>query len=155
MAGTYSKAIASAVCNYFSSKNYKYEFIEEKGILTAGFTISGKLGSYKQYIFFHENNYQVYSVVKMNVDEAQRADVCEYLCRCNYGLKYGNFEMDMSDGQVRVKINVDCMGRDLDEAIIQKSVNFGDLILEKYGDGLLAVMFGFASPEEAYKKADS
>ena len=62
MAGTYSKAIASAVCNYFSSKNYKYEFIEEKGILTAGFTISGKLGSYKQYIFFHENNYQVYSV---------------------------------------------------------------------------------------------
>ena len=39
----------------------------------------------------------------MKVEEDKRAAVAEYLTRANYGLHVGNFEMDMTDGEVRYK----------------------------------------------------
>src|SRR5512133_1614883 len=47
-----------------------------------------------------------YSVLQNPVEEALRLPMAELLSRINYGLKIGNFEIDLADGEVRYKTSV-------------------------------------------------
>lgn len=38
------------------------------------------------------------------------AEIADFLCRVNYEIPYGNFEPDMTDGEVRFRCFVDCDG---------------------------------------------
>ena len=94
----------------------------------------------------------VYALVNVRADEACRQAVSEYLHRANFGLRWGNFEIDMRDGEIRYKVLVDC-GDDCDclptSSVIRRSIYFPASMLDKYGDGLLSVMYGFETPEAA------
>ena len=93
--------------------------------------------------------------IMLNADEDVRQNVSEYLVRANYGLKYGYFDMDASDGEISFKITLDCEDRtSLSDDLLQKIFIIPQIMLEKYGDGLLAVMFGAKSPEEAIYEAE-
>ena len=152
---SYSTRVANSVLDYFKSKNFDFDFDADKGILTTAFPTDSKIGQIDMRIRFLADGYISHSTARVNADEASRDKVAEYLCRANYGLRIGNFEMDFRDGEIRFKSF--CRSGDvaLNEEQITDSFILPIVQFDTYGDDLLAVLFGMKEPEQAIQDAES
>ena len=81
------------------------------------------------------------------VPESRRREVAEYLTRANYGLRIGNFEMDLRDGEVRYKSSVDFEGVGLSHQLIRTTLYPAVGTFDRYYPGLLRVSDEGADPE--------
>ncbi|MBQ9099013.1 MAG: hypothetical protein IJY50_06245 [Clostridia bacterium] len=155
---SYSQAIYDKIEEYFQEFGWKYRFVEDKEYFRAGFNIDCKLGETTLMVRPRDTFYTVHATIKVNADSDCRLAVAEYLTRANYGLNWGNFEMDMNDGEIRYKILVDC-GDHCEclpsNTVFENSIVLAVQMMKKYGDGLLAVMYGFKTPEQACKDAEA
>jgi hypothetical protein len=59
----------------------------------------------------------VFSVLPDAVPPERRADMAQFLCDRNYYLVVGAFEMDLDDGEVRLRTSLDTKGAAFDEAL--------------------------------------
>ncbi|MBR5288141.1 MAG: YbjN domain-containing protein [Clostridia bacterium] len=140
------------------AKNFHYNRNEEKEYIDFKITLSTckKMGSVRVIIIPNNNNaIATYAVCPQNADESERAAVMEYITRANYGLRVGNFEMDLRDGEVRYKTYLQMQSDVPPLKTVDRYIALSYLMLEKYGNGLLSVMFGVTSPEEAVKAAEA
>jgi hypothetical protein len=96
------------------------------------------------------------SFCPVNVSARRRPAAAEYLMRANWGLNFGNFEMDWSDGQVCFRTSVTT----LDESALSTEA-LGNLVyinhstMTRYLPGLLAVTCGSAKPSRAISEAEA
>lgn len=90
-----------------------------------------------------------YSVFPIKTPEAYRPKMAEFIARANYGLLIGNFEMDLSDGEIRYKTSFGMDAIQLSPAVIRPVVYANVLTVEHYMPGILAVLNNDKSPEEA------
>ena len=90
-----------------------------------------------------------YSVWPEPVPEPRRAAVMEFVTRANYGLPVGNFELDLEDGEVRMKTSLDLEGVELSGSLCGNLVDTNLAAMGRYLEGLLAVVAGEATPAEA------
>lgn len=150
----YSKEIVNLVEKFFAEDDWKYEFDDERGIFSGGVSgISGKLQNAKWAVLVHQDFLTTYVVLQINADEEVRIPVAEFLTRANYGLFLGCFEMDFCDGEIRYKMNTSLaeLREDYCDAM-RKALIIPCNMIERYSNGLLAVMFGQKSPVEAVKE---
>lgn len=144
------------VRDYMDKEEWKYEYDSSENLINSGVTLKCKLQKVRIGMKFNEDGFTVVAIAPMNVGEEYRASVAEYLTRANYGLKNGNFEMDYRDGEVRYKIYTNYKGLDtISEDIIEDSIVIPALMFDRYGDGLAALLFGFSTPEDEIRKAES
>lgn len=94
------------------------------------------------------SQFAFYSVADFSVPEERIPAVAEYICRANFGLMIGNFELDFDDGQVRFKTSVDVEGAAL-EPLLEALFNSNLYLFDLYAPGLRAVAFEGASPADA------
>jgi len=126
------------------------------GALASGFT--GENGSWR--VSAHasaDSGFLVlYSVLNDRVPESRRQAVSELLTRANYGLIVGNFELDLSDGEVRFKTSVDVKEtlESLTSALIEHLVYDNVLQVDRYYPAIMAVVHGGRSPQEAAELVD-
>ncbi len=140
------------------AKNFHYSRNEEKQFIDFGITLSTckKMGSVRVFIFpVNEKGLLTYAVCPQKVDEEDRVNVMEYITRANYGLRLGNFEMDLRDGEVRYKTYLELQSDTPPMKVVDLNIAMSYVMLEKYGNGLLKVMFGAASPADAIKEAEA
>ena len=90
-----------------------------------------------------------YAVAPVNVPQASRQAVAEFIARANYGLRIGNFEMDFSDGEVRYKSSLDFEGVALTPELIKNAIYPAVQTMDCYLPGLISVIEG-KSPVEAF-----
>lgn len=90
-----------------------------------------------------------YSVMLETTEPEHRPEVMKFVTLANYGMQVGNFELDLEDGEVRFKTSVDIEGMDLAEGLLRNMVELNVLMMGLYYDGLIAVMRGGMSAEEA------
>jgi hypothetical protein len=95
-----------------------------------------------------------YAVAPVQVEEALRPAVAEFVARANYGLWIGNFEMDWSDGEVRYKSSLDFEGVALTSELIRNTISPAVQMMVCYLPGLLSVIGG-QSPAEALAQVDA
>ena len=151
----YSRQLANVVENFFINDDWRYKFDQEKGVFTVGVNLKCKLKECKIYVEIGEEFIRAVATINVSADEENLAAVAEYITRANYGLNHGNFELDFRDGEVRYKLSVNCKGGAVPTAeVVKDTVIIPALMLDRYGDGLLAVLFGFATPADAIKKAE-
>ena len=156
---SYSPCIRATLEKYLYSHHWSYEYDEEKGALRMTVALkNSKLQECGVMIQLRDQYFIVYATTDIRAGEDCREKVADYLSRVNYGLRWGNFELDMSDGEIRYKVLVDC-GKDCDsmpsDSVIEHSLYYPISAMEKYGDSLLGVMFGFMTPVEAIEKAEA
>ncbi len=154
MAKTYSPELAKTVKNYLDMNDWHYSFDEDKGIYKCGVNLKGKVSECKLFIDIKDKAILNYAVINMRADESSRQKVAEFITRANYGLTFGNFEMDFDDGEIRYKMTVDCENQVPGYEVLDRMVVMPPLMFQRYGDGLLAVMFGFSEPKEAVEKSE-
>ena len=97
----------------------------------------------------------VYSICPNKTPEAKFSEVQEFLTRANFGLKFGNFEFDYNDGEIRFKTSVQFEG-DFDFApMIGECLSLNIAIFDRYLSGILQVLFTEISPKEAIATIES
>jgi len=89
------------------------------------------------------------------VPEHLRSHLCEFINRANYGLKLGNFEMDMKDGELRFRVSIDVEGGELTDVMIRNMLSCGYATMDRYYPGIMAVLYGGRTVEEAIAQVEN
>lgn len=153
----YSMNIANAVCDFLNEDDWHFSFDQERGIFKFGLQLKGKLKKISYIVDIKDDEYLVYAISPLGADEddsKMMANMAEFICRANYGLKMGNFELDFDDGEVRFKAHVLCKGITPTAEMIKRSIYCPASMFKRYGSGIVDIIFGVASGKEAVDKCE-
>ena len=142
---TYSKVIAQAINKFLINDDWNYSFDEQKGLFKFNLGIGGKIKDIRYFVDIKDDAYLVYAIALIGADEddaSMMSEMAEFICRANYGLKNGNFELDMDDGEIRYKCYVDCDGIVPTPEIIKSRIYCPALMFKRYGNGIVGIIFG-------------
>lgn len=109
----YNKEIAAEISNFLKKDDWHYSFNEQKGVFDFGLRIKSKIRKISYLVKVNESDFSVFAISPVNADSDDKemmANMAEFICRANYGLKRGCFEFDFRDGEIRYKIHVPCDG---------------------------------------------
>lgn len=139
----------AALGQFLTDDEWYPQQLEDKTIYRMYFNgDNGDLRCYAQ-IRVKLEQFLFYVIAPTKVIEDKRADVAEYITRANYGLRIGNFEMDYNDGEVRYKSSIDFEDTELNPVLIKHAIYPAVQTMDRYLPGLMQVMYGSKSPEEA------
>jgi hypothetical protein len=113
----------------------------------------GENGSWRFYVQGEDESERIvfYSALDTNVPESHIPDLAELITRINFGLWIGNFEIDLSDGELRFKTSIDVRD-DLDaltREVVERLAYTNVTTFDAYYPALMAVLHGGRSPSEA------
>lgn len=149
----YNKELAELVKSVYEEYDCEYTFHEDKGIFVSGFEAEGVIDYLDQLTIIETNKIMVYFLTKSIVAENRRMEVCEYIARVNLIVTLTNLELNMDDGKLHSRSAIFASGFIPDKSVIGDAFYGGLLIFEKFGQGLVSVMLGLSSPEEAFASA--
>lgn len=95
-----------------------------------------------------------YSVAPIQIPAEKRMALAEFITRANYGLILGNFELDFGDGELRYKTSVDVEESQLSLELLQPVTFVNVSTMDRYLPGIMAVVYGGQSPQEAVKQIE-
>lgn len=153
----YNLAIAQAIDGFLTEDEWKYDFNRDRGVFRFGVNIEGRMKEVRYTIGVNSDSFVVYASYPLGGDPEDKdlmARLCEFITRANYGMKWGCFEMDWDDGEIRFKVFVDCEGSLPSREIIKNSVVCPGMICNRYADGIIDVIFRNAGAGEAIAKCE-
>lgn len=117
---------------------------------------NGDSGQWTCYLQVREEQEQFFffSMAALYMPADRREAAAEFITRANYGMVLGNFEMDLSDGEVRYKTYFDAQGFELTRKTIETHVFANLATFDRYNAGLMAVAFGEIDPKTAIAKIE-
>ena len=151
MSRNYSEEIASAVREHLDDKGWTYRFEDDNGVFRFGLNISGNLRSIQYLIDIRDTDYNVYAVSPLSADkdnEDQLRRMSEAVNRINYGLRDGNFELDLNDGEIRYKSYVNCEDSSLSEAMVRRSIGVPAAMFTRYSKAIIGIIFSDGDPKD-------
>ncbi|GAB4327757.1 MAG: hypothetical protein Kow0010_11380 [Dehalococcoidia bacterium] len=139
----------TVVLEWLREHNFTWEETGDDEVVHT--TVAGDNGSWSCYILCREaaGRCIVYARPDWETPEPHRAAMAELLTRINFGLPLGNFEMDLSDGEVRFKTSVDVSGDRLSTALFEALFETNAAAMDIYLPALEAVRDGRMSPADA------
>lgn len=152
MSANYRPEIRDCIKSILEAKNWHFSFIEEIGLFRFGLNLGGNIKNVEYVIDICEDDYLVFAQCPVAADcsdPVQMARMAEFICRANYGLRDGSFEMDFRDGELRYKCYVNCDGMLPSEEVVLASVGRPAAMVKRFGKGILMVLFQGMSPEDA------
>lgn len=96
----------------------------------------------------------VYVMAEVNVPDETRLAVAEFMARANYGMRIGNFEIDLGDGEVRYKSSLDFEGEQLTPRLIHNAMYPAVTTMDRYFPSLMKVAYGGATAAEAVQEIE-
>ena len=152
------KTLFDRVCDYLTEKDWSFSAYADKGYVSFGLRLRD--GSVRVVVDATEgagwSRVLVYCIYSTFVPEQRRKAVSEAIARVNYATIFGNFEMDLKDGEVRVRTVLEgdgFVGEPMIDRAVRKSLDLAD----QYQAALLAIAFGNESPQnilEVTERAD-
>ncbi len=148
-------SLFQTVVNFFTQDDWSFMRIQGDSALRLLY--EGKNGKWNCYTQARETQQQFlfYSICPLQIPEAKRGAIAEFITRANYGLIIGNFELDFSDGEVRYKTAIDVEDEELSTETIQKLVYTNVAIMDAYLPGIIDVIENNISPDEAISKIET
>ena len=150
------KANAEIVKRFLDDNDWRYEMKEYGNKVVFHGSISGFKGVYDSFRFamiVDDSSVQNYAMYPASAKD-KLPEMAEFLHRANYGLKYGAFEMDYSDGSVRFHFAVPISTIRADNDEILKVLFIPAQMLGKYSKGFSAVLLGIKKPVEAVSECE-
>lgn len=146
--------ILDATIDFFQKDDWKFTRIAEKTILTM--SVSAENGNFSCLAEAREEQKQLvfYAIYPTKVPNHKRVEAAEFITRANYGLVIGNFELDMRDGEVRYKTSIDIEDEPLTSSLVKMLVYINVSTADRYLPGLMSVIYGNLSPEQAIAQVE-
>ena len=95
-----------------------------------------------------------YIVPEINVFKELLHPAAEYICRANFGMRIGNFELDFRDGQVAFRSSINFKGVPLSEKLIDNMIQPALTAYEEFYPGLIRVLAALDTPAQAIAKIE-
>lgn len=153
----YSTEIADAVKSYLMEEDWNFSFDQERGVFRFVVRIGGRIKELLYTVKVKKDAFIVYTNSPIGPDDNDKdmmSRMADYVCRCNFGLRHGCFELDMNDGELRYKYSADCEDIIPSKAIIENSIHCPSAMFAHYSSGFVSVMFEEADPEKAYEQCE-
>lgn len=140
-------SIMSVIKQYLEEDKLTYREVDER-MVQANF--QGKHLSYQVMLVAHEDQRRAvfHTTVPLRVQPEQRLLVAEYLCRANYGLILGNFELDFESGAIRYKTSTCVDGGELTTGMVKTLLHINLSTTDRYAKGLFGVLFCERTPAQ-------
>jgi hypothetical protein len=140
---------------FFERDGWKYRQLGEHTALEMG--VAGEQTNYRLVVVVdHERSIvRFLTFLEGKVPESRRREAMEYVTRANYGLLLGNFELDLSDGEVRFKCSLDVEGGEITYAQYQNMLYVSVAMQDRYFPGLQRVLQGSADPAAAIAEVEN
>ncbi|MBD2504555.1 type III secretion system chaperone family protein [Anabaena azotica] len=147
--------IFEEMINFFIADDWPFVQLPEQPALQISF--QGENGKWNCYARAREEQQQFlfYSICPVNAPQDKRLAVAEFITRANSGMMLGNFELDFSDGEISYKTSIDVEGDRLSNALIQRLVYANVMMMDEYLPGIMSVIYGNVSPEEAIAQIET
>ena len=145
--------ILEACIAFFEADEWPYERVEELPMVRSRY--SGRNGHYDCWFQVRPDEKQLmfYTRAPVNAAENSRMSVAEFFTRANYGMVVGNFELDMSDGEMRYKVSVDAEGIELTPAFLKNFSYTSVVTMDRYLQGIMKVLAGL-DPVQVIKEVE-
>ena len=153
----HSSEIRQAVEQYFAKEGFKFSGFDERNVARTGFKIKSKLSSADILLHAQKDRLLVRSMLALKADEETRPAVAEFLLRANYGMKTGGFDFDFNDGEISFRVSMYCGDNDFVAPTHEQIDHAIDICLgmiQRYGDGILKVIYGLQEPKEAIQEIE-
>lgn len=154
----YSPEIAEAIKAHIKDNDlHMVSFDEELGSFSFNMHMNAQLSSINIIIRVGEDDFSAMAICPVRPDisdKALMANMAEFVCRANFGLKNGCFEFDFSDGELRYRCYVPCGGSVPSQDIIRKIVATPALMLRRYSAGIIGVLYNGMDPEDMVKACE-
>ncbi|MBR3796237.1 MAG: YbjN domain-containing protein [Clostridia bacterium] len=149
----YSKELVSQLGDFLKSAGITAAFEERDGhaLFSIRMKLRCKLQTAQMIILVRDDHFAALTTLPLAADENHRLAMAEFLTRINWGMRNGNFEMSMDTGEIRFKTYVHVGAQPLDPAAARLATLLPFLMIDRFGDALLEVLFGFKSPREAFE----
>ena len=149
---TTSESLLETVIDFFEQEDWPFVQLEDQ--TTLRFAFRGDNGRWTCYAITREEEKEFifYSICPVSTPEDKRTAIAEFLTRANYGIVIGNFDLDFSDGEIRYKTSIDLGGDRLSTVLVRQLVYANVLMMDEYLPGIMAMIEGNVSPEEAIKQ---
>jgi hypothetical protein len=95
-----------------------------------------------------------YIVPEISLFHEMLGSAAEYICRANFGIRIGNFELDFRDGQVRFKSSINFKRTQLSEILIDDAIKPAVAAFDEFFPGLANVIAGLDTPAKAIAEAE-
>ncbi len=155
VADTHSRTLFDRVSDYLTGKDWNFSSFPENDYFAL--TLRLEHGTVRVQIEVAESpawsRVLVYSTYPNFVPVNRRPAALEAINRVNYSFLCGNFEMDMRDGEIRVRVNLES-DTYVSEPMIDRAVRRCLDLANSYQAALLAVAFGNTGPENILELAD-
>ena len=149
--------IIAAVENFFARDKVKYRPFDERNVAKATYSIDTKFRHIDVYFHAYNDKLVLHMILPLSADEEERSKVAEFILRANYGLKVGGFDFDFNDGEISYRTSIYCGSNEF-VAPTYEQIDFalviGMIMVEKYGDALVKVMFGILEPDDAIESVE-
>ena len=143
-----SKTLFDRVGDYLTEKDWSFSSYPDESHVS--FSLLLRNGSVRVVVDTGEaagwSRILVYCIYPTFVPELRRQAVSEAIARINYTTILGNFEMDLKDGELRVRTVLESdsyVGELMIDRAIRKSLDLAD----QYQAALLGIAFGNVSPQ--------
>ena len=101
------------------------------------------------------DHFLFYSILPHRVPEHLYSTMALFLHRANHGLNIGNFEFDLSQGEIRFKTSVQAKSDQFPHALFQSLVHHNVLVVDEYMPGILSIISDSMSAEAAIMMIES
>lgn len=148
----YSSAIVNKVKEILENDHIKYYFEEEKGVFHFSIYIRSRMNTIYYAIGVRQSDLSVYAMCPFSVDCdncMMMKELAEFICKANYGIKNGNFEIDYRDGEIRYKCFLDYQNIVPTTEMIRNSIHCPAAMFECYGEGIIQIIFNNISAVHA------
>lgn len=152
MGKNYSVDVAEAINRFLGDDDWRFSFDEEKGKFRFGLSLDGKLKEINYIVDVKQDEVVFYAISPIGADsedEVMLNNMAKFICRANYGLKNGCFELDVNDGEIRYRSYIDCDSVLPSQAVIKDSIYVTAKMFDRYAPGIIAVIFQDATGKEA------
>lgn len=154
---SYPREIADIIDAFLTGGDWKYRFDEDKGIFELNMTIPDRAKVLNFHILVTDVGFTSLARYPLGPDcnnDEEMNTMTRFLTRANYGLRVGNFEMDLEDGEIRYKVHCSCKGTLPTEEMVEESILCSVAMFRKYGPGILDILFKGVSDKEAIRTCE-
>ena len=141
------KSLFDRVAGFLDTNDWRYQVVEEKTYFDLRVGIKHARARVVLDVDETENWQRLmsYTIYPIYVPENRRSAVLDSINRINFATVFGNLEMDVNDGEIRVRTVVEA-DHDLTEAMMERVLHGNLNLASRYFPALMAVAFGGADP---------
>ncbi len=143
-----SPNIWQAIANFFTVEDWPFVQIQGEQILQMAVSVQNEKWTCYAQAIEEQSLFIFYSICPIKAPESKRQVLAEFLTKVNYDLIIGNFQLDLTSGQIRYKTSIDVSDSTLSMTQIKNLVYTNVTMMDSHLPEILSII-NSESPSDA------